>query len=320
VQPLGRAALVELQVSGRSVTAEVESNLLDSLLNAGIAVPHSCRAGSCQVCLVRCLEGTLHDNKPDALSPQQRAQGWRLACQCRVVEDVRLEVFDAARDAMPATVLSCDWLSAAVLRLRVMPERPLRYTAGQHVSLCTADGIIRPYSLASLPGEDRCLEFHIDCHRSGAFANIARALRVGDELRIGQLHGTALHYDTEWQNRPLMLMAAGTGLAPLYAVLREALRNGHDAPIHVLHVARDPAEHYLADELKLLVEQHTNLPLELMLSTDLSAALAQLRLVPRQSIALLCGHPDSVDSFARCLYLAGLPRSQIFADRFLPHA
>ncbi|MDX1298488.1 MAG: iron-sulfur-binding ferredoxin reductase [Pseudomonas sp.] len=310
----------ELRVAERCLEVSPTSNLLDSLLAAGIAVPYSCRAGSCHACLVRCVRGELLDAKPEALDATQREQGWRLACQCRVIDDVEVEVFDPLRDGLPATIHSCDWLSADVLRLRLTPPQALRYNAGQHLQLWSEGGIARPYSLASLPGEDAWLEFHIDCRQGGAFATAARAFQPGDSLRLGELRGAALHYDADWQDRPLWLMAAGTGLAPLYGVLREALRQQHRGGIRVIHVAHDQAAHYLAEPLQVLAASHPQIQVELLVAAELPAALAELRLVSRQTIALLCGHPDSVESFARRLYLAGLPRNQTFADVFLPHA
>ena len=310
----------ELRAADRCLEVAPASNLLDSLLAAGIAVPYSCRAGSCHACLVRCVGGELLDGKPDALDDVRREQGWRLACQCRVVADVQVEVFDPLRDAAPAVISSCDWLSADVLRLRLTPQRPLRYSAGQHLQLWTPCGIARPYSLASVPGDDPWLEFHIDCRQGGAFATAARAFKAGDSLRLGELRGAALHYDPDWQSRPLWLMAAGTGLAPLYGVLREALRQDHQGAIRVIHLAHDASAHYLAEPLRALAASHPQVQLELVVAAELPAALAELRLVSRQTIALLCGHPDSVETFARRLYLAGLPRSQVFADVFLPHA
>jgi hypothetical protein len=61
-----------------------------------------------------------------------------------------------------------------------------------------------------------------------------------------------------------------------------------------------------------------NLSIELLTAAELTAALAQLRLVSRQTLALLCGSPERVDAFARRLYLAGLPRNQLLADVFVP--
>lgn len=307
----------ELRVGTQQLQVASQSNLLDALLAGGVAVPYSCRAGSCHACLVRCVAGEPLDRQPEALALDKRAEGWRLACQCLVVDDLEVEPFDPLRDGIGAQVVALDWPSSHVLRLHLKPARALRYRAGQHVVLWNADGVARPYSLASLPGQDEWLEFHIDCRLPGAFSDAARHLQVGDSLRLGELRGGALHYDPDWQARPLWLLAAGTGLAPLYGVLREALRQEHGGAIRLLHVAHEPAEHYLAQELQALCDAHPQLQVEQVTAAQLPAALAELRLVSRQTLALLCGHPSTVDSFARRLYMAGLPRSQMLADVFL---
>lgn len=302
----------ELQVGARRWTVAPGSNLLDSLNQAGIAVPYSCRAGSCHACLVRCITGEPADALPQALDPGKRLQGWRLACQCRVVDDLAVQAFDPLRDGSPARVSGCDWLSPTVLRLRLEPERPLRYRAGQHLVLWTARGVARPYSLASLPGEDPYLEFHLDCRQPGAFIDAARQLKIGDSIGLGELRGGALQYDPDWQERPLLLLAAGTGLGPLWGVLREALRQDHQGPIRLVHLARDEREHYLRDELIGLPAQ-----VQLVTPQNLAITLADLRLLPRRSMALLCGSPNSVEDFAKRLYLAGVPRNQVLADVFV---
>lgn len=306
----------ELRVGERQWSVAVGSNLLDALNQAGVAVPYSCRAGSCHACLVHCVQGRPSDRQPDALTVEQRQRGWRLACQCQVIEDLQVEIFDPLRDGLPAQVLGADWLSPSVLRLRLQPERPLRYQAGQHLVLW-AGNVARPYSLASLPEEDRFLEFHLDCSQPGEFSDAARQLRIGDPIRLGELRGGALHYDPDWQARPLWLLAAGTGLGPLFGVLREALRQDHQGVIRVIHLAHDSDEHYLTKPLAALAAKYPNLQIELLTEAELPEALAQLRLVSRQTLALLCGSPDSVDAFARRLYLAGLPRNQLLADVFL---
>lgn len=306
--------MAELTVGERQWAVPFGSNLLDALNDAGCAVPYSCRAGSCHACLVRCLDGLPVDAKPEALSADKRDEGWRLACQCTVTGDLRVAVFDPQHDGLPARVSALDWFGD-VLRLRLEPLRPLRYRAGQHLVLWYGD-VARPYSLASLPGEDNCLEFHIDCSRPGAFCDRARQLSAGDEVRLGELRGGALHYDPDWHARPLWLLAAGTGLAPLWGILREALRQGHQGEIRVLHVARTPAGHYLAEALQAL----EGVSVELVLAEQLDEALAGLRLASRQTMALLCGAPGSVERFARRLFIAGVPRNQVLADVFTEHA
>ncbi|WP_030129399.1 iron-sulfur-binding ferredoxin reductase [Pseudomonas sp. QTF5] len=308
----------ELRVGERQWTVAAGSNLLDALNQNGVSVPYSCRAGSCHACLVKCVEGLPSDIRPDALNNEQRQQGWRLACQCQVVDDLQVETFDPLRDGLGAQVAASDWLSPSVLRLRLTSERPLRYQAGQHLVLW-AGQVARPYSLASLPEEDRFLEFHLDCRQPGEFSDAARRLKIGDPIRLGELRGGALHYDPDWHTRPLWLLAAGTGLGPLFGILREALRQDHQGAIRVIHLAHDADEHYLAKPLQAMADGRENLNVELWTAAELPAALAQLRLVSRQTLALVCGAPDSVDAFARRLYLAGLPRNQLLADVFVPH-
>lgn len=310
----------ELTVAGHRWPVSAGSNLLDALNDAGLRVPYSCRAGSCHACMVRCVRGGVLDVRPEALAEERRAQGWRLACQCRVVEDLEVQLFDPSREGLPAQVQAADWLAADVLRLRLLPEREVRYQPGQHLLLWNAAGVARPYSLASLPGEDPWLEFHIDCRHPGAFSGAARGLQVGDRLRLGALHTGALHYESDWSERPLWLLAAGTGLAPLWGLLREALRQHHRGPIRVIHLAHDAAGHYLAEPLQALATAYPQVQLQLVAASELAVVLAELRLVSRQTVALLCGSPASVESFARRLFLIGVPRNQVLADTFLPHS
>ncbi|WP_439852582.1 iron-sulfur-binding ferredoxin reductase [Pseudomonas syringae] len=307
----------QLRVGERSWTVAAADNLLDALNYAGVAVPFSCRAGSCHACLVRCVQGEPADALPGVLPEEKRRQGWRLACQCRVTEDLAVEVFDPQRDGLPARVTGCDWLSPTLLRLRLEPLRPLRYSAGQHQVLWTDSGVARPYSLASLPGEEPFLEFHIDCRYPGAFCDVARQLRMGDELRLGELRGGALRYDSDWQENPLLLLASGSGLGPLWGVLREALRQEHQGSIRLIHLARDSQEHYLAAELQALTALYPHLSVQLITAQTLQATLADLRLLSRRAMALVCGSADSVEMFAKRLYLAGLPRNQLLADVFV---
>lgn len=304
----------ELSCRGTRWQVERSANLLDALLAEGFAVPYSCRAGSCHSCLVRCSRGEPDDGRPQALDPAQRAQGWRLACQCRVVDDLDVELFDPARDGLEAEVQDLQWPNEGVLRLRLLPRRPLRYQAGQHVSLFTDRGIARAYSLASLPHEDVFLEFHLDCRSPGAFCDFARQLDVGHLLRIGPVFGGALHYDPLWQTQPLLLLAGGTGLAPLYSILREALRQGHSGPIRLLHFSRSGP--YLQEALHALAGLHGNLQVEWVDGEEGRQRLGRLAIASRQEVALVCGRPGFVEACARRLFLAGLPRGQILVEAF----
>ena len=306
----------EITHGGRTWPVEKGSNLLDALNDAGLNVPFSCRAGSCHACLVRCLQGEPQDARPQALDSARRLEGWRLACQCSVAENLDIAIFDPAREGLPARVVGHDWLDHRVLRLRLMPtERPLRYSAGQHVLLWNNHGVARPYSLASVPWEDRQLEFHLDCRHSGAFCDAARTLTVGDTLRLGQPHTGALRYEPEWQMRPLLLLAAGTGLAPLWSLMREALHREHQGPIRLLHFCRGAS--YLQASLEALAEANSNLSIEYVDWGHAGSRLQSLRTTSRQEIALICGGSAFVEDCAKRMFLAGLPRGQVLSDAFL---
>jgi len=265
--------------------------------------------------MVRCVRGQPQDARPHALDSARHAAGWRLACQCNVVEDLDIELFDPERQGLNARVQGLDWLGEQVLRLRLVPERPVRYEAGQHLLLWNDHGVARPYSVASVPGEDPWLEFHIDCRHSGAFCDSARSLALHDTLRIGQPRTGALRYEPEWQMRPLLLLAAGTGLAPLWGVAREALRQGHLGPIRLLHFCR--GESYLRAALDALVEGQGNLSVEQVDSAEAASRLRSLRIASRQEYALICGGRDFVEDCAKRMFLAGLPQGQVLSDTFL---
>ena len=182
----------ELCVGERRWTVPTGSNLLDALNGAGLNVPYSCRAGSCHACLVHCLDGQPADALPEALALDKHAQGWRLACQCRVVEDLHVAVFDPQQDGVPARVSAVDWFGE-VLRVRLRPERALRYQAGQHVVLWNG-AVARPYSLASLPGKMIASNFILIAGEPVPSATRRVGYRWATSCAWG-VQGGALHYD-----------------------------------------------------------------------------------------------------------------------------
>ena len=286
-------------------------NVLDALNQAGLNVPFSCRAGSCQACLVRCTEGEVMQMQ--RLNAESEQQGWRLACQCQVTGDARFALYDPKTDALQAEVVACDKLSAAVLRLRLRPERPLRYAPGQSTVLWLK-GVARAYSIASC-AEAPWLEFHISCAHRGAFADLLRTLKVGDTLAVAAPHAGGLYYDPAWQPIPLYLLAQGTGLAPLWGLLQQALKLEHQGPIELWHFAKAD-EHYLKPQLDALAARHPNLYLRYLSCATIERDLAGLRLASRQAHALLCGNTISLEFMAKRLYLAGLPRSHLHTEQF----
>ncbi|MGV8637613.1 hypothetical protein ACV35N_36930, partial [Pseudomonas aeruginosa] len=150
-------------------------------------------------------------------------------CQCRVRGHLVLPPSDPERDGLQDSVVAGHWLGD-VRRLGLEAGRLLRFRAGQHLRLWSVGGVARPYSVASRPDGDAWLECHHDCRPraarlsqtqgramrqgSGAVAERARRLAPDALLRLGELRGGALRDEPDWQERQLLLMAAGPGLAP----------------------------------------------------------------------------------------------------------
>ena len=150
-------------------------------------------------------------------------------------------------------------LSEDVLRVRLRPEAPFEYRAGQYVTLLRADGLARSYSLASLPREGRW-SCTCACSRAERMSGWLRR-RPGRETRCGSRGPRASASTCPGRpEQPLLLAGTGTGLAPLYGIVRDALDAGpHRAPSGSSTGPGTPRGLYLVEELRELAARHPNL-------------------------------------------------------------
>lgn len=305
----------DIQIKDRRLQVAAGSNLLDALRRADLPINWSCRAGHCHSCLVQSLKPADIGAAQHGLSPQQQADGWLLACQCQVTQDLQLHLHDPASDGLPATLERLEALPGKVIRLQLRPTRAIRYQAGQHLVIWLTPQLARTFSLASLPGEP-LLEFHLQDREGSVFCNALRQLPAGATCHLGAPSGH-LNYDPAWHDQPLLLLASGTGLAPLQAIARSALAAQHSAPIHLWHWQTDGAPCYLQSALQHLADQHPQLQLQLRPRSALEADLRRLRSPGRNAQALICGSPAFVEQLRKPLFMAGLPGRQILDEAFL---
>lgn len=128
----------------------------------------------------------------------------------------------------------------------------------------------------------------------------------------------------------MLLIGTGTGLAPLYGIVRDALRAGHRGPIHLFHGAVRPAGLYLCEELAAMAAAHANLnytPSVLQADAPGAFEVGPIdRLIAGRFPKLdgwrgfLCGDPALVLSLKKKLFLSGIASRDIYADAFLPSA
>lgn len=246
--------------------------VLEALMRQGVEVPFSCRNGACLTCLQRRVHGDIPPEAQKGLRPNLIALGYFLPCRCRPREDFEFAPPLAGDLYTPAVVHAKELLAPNVCRLLLEPPTALRYRPGQFINLRRADGLVRSYSLASLPDEDYFLELHVKRMRNGRMSRwIFDELKAGDELEFQGPEGHSHYLGTD-PSENLLLVGSGTGLAPLFGIARDALRCGHTGGIHLFHGSRDPSELYLRDRLLELCGRHPNFRYIACSSGDTAAA------------------------------------------------
>lgn len=321
----------ELRLGEQTLTAHAGESVLDCMLRHGVRIPNSCRAGACQSCLMRATSGEIPEEGQRTLKDAQRARGFFLACVARPTSDLTLSTADVEGEQLQAEVLETRFLSASVLRLRLAPERPFSYRAGQFLNLVREDGLTRSYSLASVPEQDSFLELHVRMVAGGQMTSWLRTVTPGQRVQVRGPSGECF-YVAGRPEQPLLLAGSGTGLAPLYGIARDAIRSGHTGPVVLVHGAREPSGLYLVDELRELGRAQKNLqysPCVIQDSETSEGANRPWEVAPLGAMlasrfpklggwrVFLCGDPDLVSALRRQVFLSGAGRRDIAADAFV---
>ena len=315
----------KVQFGRHAVERREGESVLDALIRCGSDAAFSCKKGSCHVCLLRAVDG-----KPDAeaqadLRDSLRERGYFLPCQMRGPGDLVVESPRSEDLGTQAMVVAKDHLAPDVVRLRLELGSSFRWLPGQFVNLRRSDGLLRSYSSASSVDQDYFLDLHVRLDPQGAMSPwIFNQLQPGSDIEVQGPYGSC-HYREGEADRPLLLIAGGTGLGPLSAIVRDALQQGHRGPIYLYHGARARAGLYLHSELQQLSERHLNFhyvgcvseesPSDVPrgLVTDIALG-SHARLVDWR--IFLCGPPAMVHAARWQVVLRGANRQLIHADPF----
>jgi NAD(P)H-flavin reductase/ferredoxin len=310
-------------------TFETESNetVLHMLLRNNVQVPYGCQAGVCQSCLMRSLDNAPPTASQIGLKDTQQKQNYFLACLCKPENDMSIVLPNAENVWLEAEVIEKKDLSSNVILLKIKSKEPLAFFAGQFVNLRNSDDVIRSYSIANIHNGEHELEFHIRILPNGKFGRwVADKLEVGMQLSFSHAQGNC-HYVEGQAEQPLLLIGTGTGLAPLYGIIQDALStHKHQGEIHLFHGSRDVSGLYLEEKLTALTQKYPNFYYTPCLSgADVSEKYTQGR---ANQIALekfpklngwrvyLCGQPEMVLHSKRAAYLQGASLKEIYADAF----
>jgi CDP-4-dehydro-6-deoxyglucose reductase len=246
---------VTLQPSGHTFDVPEGQNIVQAGLAAGHMLPYSCRAGVCRTCRGRILEGKVdyglvHETY---LPESDKAKGLALLCQAKPLTDVVIEVREVQGvrpRIIPCRVEKLDKPApdVAVIGLRLPMNENFRFLAGQYVDFLLKDGKRRSYSLATRPDPAgvTALEIHVRHTPGGLFTDhVFEKLKVRDLLRFeGPLGSFYLREDS---TRPIVMLASGTGFAPIKALCEHAAEKKIARPITLYWGARVKRDLYMLD-------------------------------------------------------------------------
>lgn len=210
--------------AGAQVTCSDGESVLEAALAAGFFPNHSCRRGQCNSCEAKVLSGEVV--YPDGFVPEGVRPDRVLTCMVRPASDVVLDAPEVSATAgqrvvqTGARVVEVRHASAdvAIVRLQVPPAAGFDFEPGQYVDVVLRDGARRSYSMANAPASDGIIEWHVRALPGGRFSNhVYDKLKARDMLRIEGPFGTFMLQQTD---APMILLASGTGLAPILSMLR----------------------------------------------------------------------------------------------------
>ena len=246
---------VTLKPSGHTFEVPEGQNVLQAGLGAGHMLPYSCRAGVCRTCRGTILEGKVdyglvHETY---LPETDKAKGYALLCQAKPLSDLVVEVREV-QGVRPRTIpcrverLEKPAPDVAVIGLRLPMNENFRFLAGQYIDFLLKDGKRRSYSLAVRPDPAgiTALEIHVRHTPGGVFTDhVFSNLKVRDLLRFeGPLGSFYLREDS---NKPIVMLASGTGFAPIKALCEHALEKKISRPITLYWGVRLKRDLYMLD-------------------------------------------------------------------------
>ena len=243
--------LVTISVENEgSFTAAPGARLLDAGLMQGVDMPHDCGAGVCGTCKVRVLAGSTEGGETGE-------PGAVLACRARVTADLTIAIDEVPEVASVAgRVASVIPLARDVVEVTIAHRRRFTFLPGQYARFRFTGFPARsfsptvPLSGIAAPGT---LRLHVrrvaGGHVSGA---LGAAIGPGHPVRITGPFGSAcLRPGT---TRPLVLVASGTGFAPVWSIAHAALCEMPDRPVMMIAGARTLASLYFGQALLRLAD------------------------------------------------------------------
>lgn len=326
-----------VRVNESSINLEKKETILSAALRNGINFPYSCKVGGCAECKCKLTSGKVKEltDASYLLSAEEVQSGYILACQSvPKTNDVRVEV-DLSRASQRLSrgkIVTQVKLTHDITSIEVrLDELPI-FKAGQYarVTLDSLPDVTRAYSFASKPSPDgHTVKFFIRHIKDGAFSTVVHendlvGTHVELELPLGDFY-------LRDSSKPMLLIAGGSGLAPIISILEKAKEDGCVRPVTVLFGARTQADLYGIEDIEAIAKDWPNIfKFEQVLSEEAdNTDWKGLRgytgdylqsFATGTSQAYLCGPPVMIDDCMEKLSEMGVPADEMFADRFITNS
>jgi CDP-4-dehydro-6-deoxyglucose reductase, E3 len=336
---------VSVQPAGLTFDVARDEAILPAAIRAGVGLPYGCRDGACGSCKSRLVEGRVihgvHQHK--ALSAAEEDAGWILTCCATPQTDCVVQARTVAGAGeypqlkMPArvTTLARPAPDVVMMRLQLPATVAFKYRAGQYVEFILRDGVRRSYSMATAPellGSPPAIELHLRHMPGGKFTDhVFGAMKEKDILRLEGPFGS--FFLREDSNKPIVLLASGTGFAPIKAIVEHLRAQGITRPAVLYWGCRHKADLYQHEWVLEAATAMPNLQYIPVLSEARpqddwhgrtgfvhEAVIADLPDLSRHEV-YACGAPVMVEAAQRdFVATCGLPEEAFFADSFTSEA
>ena len=255
---------VTIKPSDHVFTVNEGETVLDAALRGGFIISYGCRNGACGSCKGRLLEGRLDYGhyQEHALPDVEKEAGMALFCQARPLTDLVISTREVGGAAgieirkLPARVHKMERFAPDVmgLQLKLPANDRLQFLAGQYIDLLLPGNTRRSFSMASAPHDDAFLQLHLRNYGGTFSKHVFGKMKERDILRFEGPFGT--FFLREDSDKPMILLASGTGFAPIKAIVEHALHKRLQRPITLYWGCRVRADLYLNELAERWQREH----------------------------------------------------------------
>ncbi|AFM20131.1 2-polyprenylphenol hydroxylase-like oxidoreductase (plasmid) [Mycolicibacterium chubuense NBB4] len=332
-------ASIKVEPFSHEFVCEDGETLLEGALRNGLLLKYGCKHGGCGTCKVRLVDGDVAEQGPTfALSAEDQANDLILPCSSIPLEPCVIDVEtsgltedeffsgDTSR-GYDAVLGRFEVVAGDIARVRLdLGDDEIAFTAGQFVNVeVPGTGLLRTFSLANCPADSSVVELICKQYTDGLFARFLRDADLGTPIRLFGPYGSL---KVHLSHRPIIMIAGGSGLAPLLSMLRDLAAKGSDRSVTLYFGARSEGHLYALDDI-----------------TDIGCRLPDFEFVPvlseswspnwtgetgmvidailRRHTTLahdvyLCGPPPMIDGATPLLLERGVRQRNIYYDAFTP--